>query len=79
MLTALSSKGDVVKGLNPGADDYVIKPVRPGKLTARIRALLRPANGCPGNEASQGEPVVIHGNLVANRQCIVYALTDSAS
>jgi two-component system KDP operon response regulator KdpE len=64
MLTALSSQEDVVKGLDLGADDYVIKPVSPGELTARIRALLRRADGCHGNEASHHEPVVIHGNVV---------------
>lgn len=41
MLTARSSEGDVVLGLDHGADDYVIKPCRPKELTARIRALSR--------------------------------------
>jgi DNA-binding response OmpR family regulator len=41
MLTARSSEGDVVLGLDHGADDYVIKPCRPKELTARIRALAR--------------------------------------
>lgn len=41
MLTARSGEGDVVLGLDHGADDYVIKPCRPRELTARIRALGR--------------------------------------
>jgi DNA-binding response OmpR family regulator len=41
MLTARSSEGDVVLGLDHGADDYVVKPCRPKELTARIRALSR--------------------------------------
>ena len=41
MLTAKSSDIDQVVGLELGADDYVIKPVEPRVLLARIRALLR--------------------------------------
>jgi DNA-binding response OmpR family regulator len=41
MLTALGSEENVVKGLNLGADDYIIKPVTAEELSARIRALLR--------------------------------------
>jgi two-component system response regulator VicR len=41
MLTALNSKENVVKGLDLGADDYVVKPVTVEELEARIRAVLR--------------------------------------
>jgi two-component system phosphate regulon response regulator PhoB len=41
MLTAKSEEGDVVVGLERGADDYVTKPFSPRVLAARIRALLR--------------------------------------
>lgn len=41
MLTALSSLGDRVLGLDTGADDYLAKPYAPEELLARIRALLR--------------------------------------
>ena len=41
MLTALSSLGDRVAGLDAGADDYLAKPFAPEELLARIRALLR--------------------------------------
>jgi DNA-binding response OmpR family regulator len=41
MLTAKGSDIDQVVGLELGADDYVIKPVEPRLLLARIRALLR--------------------------------------
>jgi DNA-binding response OmpR family regulator len=64
VLTALSSQEDIVKGLDLGADDYVIKPVGPDELTARIRALLRRVDGFHGNEVSQHEPDVIQGNVV---------------
>jgi heavy metal response regulator len=41
MLTALSTTGDKVKGLDAGADDYLTKPFEFDELLARIRALLR--------------------------------------
>jgi len=42
MLTAKSDSIDVVRGLENGADDYVVKPFNPKELVARIRARLRP-------------------------------------
>jgi len=41
MLTALSTTGDKIKGLDAGADDYLTKPFEFDELLARIRALLR--------------------------------------
>ena len=41
MLTARSEEIDKVKGLENGADDYVVKPFSPKELIARSRALLR--------------------------------------
>ena len=41
MLTAKSDTIDVVVGLESGADDYVVKPVKPKELVARLRARLR--------------------------------------
>ena len=41
MLTAKSSEGDVVEGLDIGANDYVAKPFSPRVLMARIRVQLR--------------------------------------
>ena len=41
MLTAKGSDIDQVLGLELGADDYVVKPVEPRVLLARVRALLR--------------------------------------
>lgn len=41
MLTARGEETDRVRGLESGADDYVVKPFSPSELLARIRALLR--------------------------------------
>ena len=41
MLTAMSDKTDIVKGLKTGADDYISKPFDEEELTARIEAVLR--------------------------------------
>lgn len=41
MLTARSEDYDEIHGFEIGADDYVTKPVRPGALMARIRAMFR--------------------------------------
>ena len=41
MLTARSEESDRVRGLDTGADDYVVKPFSMSELTARLRAVLR--------------------------------------
>ncbi len=41
MLTAMSDKTDIVKGLKTGADDYISKPFDEEELIARIEAVLR--------------------------------------
>lgn len=56
MLTARGDDFDVVTGLEAGADDYVVKPVQPTVLDARIRAVLRRAVSTPNG-------VRVHGAL----------------
>jgi two-component system phosphate regulon response regulator PhoB len=41
MLTARGEEADRVRGLESGADDYVVKPFSPSELVARVRAVLR--------------------------------------
>jgi DNA-binding response OmpR family regulator len=41
MLTGRLDEADIVVGLNAGADDYVVKPVQPAVLLARVNAILR--------------------------------------
>ncbi|CAB4730933.1 unannotated protein [freshwater metagenome] len=45
MLTARDDEVDRVLGLEMGADDYVTKPFSPRELVARVRAILRRAEG----------------------------------
>jgi two-component system alkaline phosphatase synthesis response regulator PhoP len=49
MLTARVEDHDKIVGLELGADDYVTKPFNPRELMARIRAVLRRAQGEPGS------------------------------
>lgn len=41
MLTARGEEGDRIRGLELGADDYVVKPFSPKEVVARVAALLR--------------------------------------
>ena len=41
MLTARAEEGDMISGLDAGADDYLTKPFSTNELLARIRAVLR--------------------------------------
>ena len=43
MLTARGEEGDRVRGLDSGADDYVVKPFSPNELIARLKAVIRRA------------------------------------
>ena len=45
MLTARDTVGDRVRGLDAGADDYVVKPFALSELRARLRALIRRSAG----------------------------------
>jgi two-component system, OmpR family, response regulator MtrA len=55
MLTAKSDTTDVVKGLESGADDYIVKPFNPKELVARIRTRLRPATTAATGTLSIGD------------------------
>ncbi len=55
ILTARDEVSDRVRGLDSGADDYLIKPFDLDELRARIRALLRRQSGSRSPTLSHGE------------------------
>ena len=59
VMTARDTVRDRIKGLDAGADDYLIKPFDLDELTARARALMRRAAG-------RSEPVIERGPLSIN-------------
>ncbi|TET55048.1 MAG: response regulator transcription factor, partial [Dehalococcoidia bacterium] len=59
MLTAKDAVEDRVKGLDTGADDYLVKPFAFSELLARVRALLR-------REGTSKSPELRVGDLVLN-------------
>jgi two-component system OmpR family response regulator len=52
MLTARDTVDDRVRGLNLGADDYLVKPFAVAELVARIRAVIRRAYGGASSEVT---------------------------
>jgi DNA-binding response OmpR family regulator len=48
MLTARAAEEDRIAGLDPGADDYVIKPFSPQELVRRVQAILRRGGSVAG-------------------------------
>jgi two-component system, OmpR family, response regulator len=56
ILTARDAVDDRVRGLDLGADDYMVKPFAMPELTARVRALLR-------RSQAHGGPRIVHGPL----------------
>jgi two-component system OmpR family response regulator/two-component system response regulator QseB len=54
ILTARDTVEDRIKGLDAGADDYLIKPFDMGELSARLRALIRRSSGKPAAALSAG-------------------------
>lgn len=57
--TARDDETEIVRVLDAGADDYVVKPFTAAQLDARIRAVLRRGTG----PASEGDPALVVGRL----------------
>ncbi|WP_319018612.1 response regulator transcription factor [Microbispora sitophila] len=72
MLTARGDDLDVVSGLEAGADDYVVKPVRPRVLEARIRAVLRRGGPVAAAAPASAGPET-HGDLTIDRGALTVA------
>lgn len=70
MLTARTTIGDRVQGLDAGADDYLSKPFSFDELLARVRALLRRPKASSGNVFRSGPltlDIVAKEATVSNR------------
>jgi DNA-binding response OmpR family regulator len=55
VLTARDAVPDRIRGLDAGADDYVVKPIDLHELAARLRALVRRAHGQPRDRLRAGD------------------------
>jgi DNA-binding response OmpR family regulator len=64
MLTARADEFDEVIGLEAGADDYVIKPVRPRALLARINRQLSQSDKTENDQNAQ----LVFGELIINQE-----------
>ena len=65
MLTARGEETDKIRGLDAGADDYVVKPFSPAELVSRVRALLRRSMPDMGAETLAYEDLEM--NLVSHK------------
>jgi two-component system OmpR family response regulator len=62
MLTARDGVSDRVRGLDKGADDYLVKPFNLSELLARVRALIRRSAGAPNPVLTFGEIAIDTGS-----------------
>ena len=62
ILSVQRSEEDIIKALDNGANDYLVKPFRTGELLARIRSALR------GMLTEENNPVILNGDLQIDLQ-----------
>ena len=75
MLTARDAVEDRVKGLDSGADDYLVKPFAFVELQARLRAPMRRESAVLGDVLQVGDLDLDTNTLVVSRQGVVLDLT----
>lgn len=71
MLTAKDTTDDKIRGLDAGADDYVIKPFSFDELVARIRALLR--------RPKESLPMILHAGAISLNTTTKNVMVDDES
>jgi len=62
ILSVQKEEEDIIRALDNGANDYLVKPFRTGELLARIRSALR------GMVSEDNDPVIINGDLQIDLQ-----------
>jgi two-component system OmpR family response regulator len=67
MLSAMGESLDRILGLELGADDYVVKPITPRELLARVKALMRRKPGMSGQKRNAYEFAGFHLDLAARK------------
>jgi two-component system response regulator MprA len=67
MLTAKDEVADRVRGLDSGADDYLVKPFALEELLARVRALLRRHDAHPGGILAYADVTLDEASRTAHR------------
>jgi two-component system, OmpR family, alkaline phosphatase synthesis response regulator PhoP len=72
MLTARGEESDRIRGLELGADDYVVKPFSPKEVTARVAALLRRIE-----RPKQAASMLRHGPLTVDLERHVVRVGDA--
>jgi two-component system OmpR family response regulator len=75
MLTARDATGDRVKGLDTGADDYLVKPFELDELFARIRSIIRRSAGVAQSEVTLGDITIDIGARTVTRAGELVQLT----
>ena len=71
LLTAKTEEGDIITGLDAGADDYITKPFRPAELFARVRSQLRRYTALGGQafpDAAQGDNTYTVGDITLDHR-----------
>jgi len=63
ILTVRGEESDQVRGLEMGADDYIVKPFSPRDVIARVNSVLRRATA---HEVTMGQPTLVQGKLSLN-------------
>lgn len=76
IISVQSSEQDIIRALDNGANDYLVKPFRTGELLARIRSALRKAGSEPNIPVASFKDLAIdYANRVVKKDGIVIKLT----
>jgi len=74
VLTARDAVDDRVRGLDLGADDYMVKPFAAPELTARVRALLRRSQAHGGPRIVHGPVLLAKVEKIVSKEAIIQAV-----